>query len=179
MYLISIYFDSNTNKVLNNYIESVANTTANTFMLDNNVPPHITIAGFRTKDEELAIKLYKAIADKFSEGVIDWVTVGLFGQSVVYAAPVLNEYLHKLSIDAYEVLSNIEGIELDNRYLPFNWLPHATIAKTLTKEQQLTAIAILQNRFTVSSGSVVKIGLARTNPFENLYEIYPLDINAK
>ena len=168
MYLISIYFDSNTNKVLNNYIESVANTTANTFMLDNNVPPHITIAGFRTKDEELAIKLYKAIADKFSEGVIDWVTVGLFGQSVVYAAPVLNEYLHRLSVDVYEELSKIEEIELDKRYIPFNWLPHVTIAKTLTKEQQLTAISVLQDRFCVTRGNVVKIGLARTNPFENI-----------
>lgn len=168
MYLISIYFDSNTNKVLNNYIESVANTTANTFMLDNNVPPHITIAGFRTKNERLAIEAYQSISDKFTEGAIDWVTVGMFSQSVVYAAPVLNEYLHKLVSDAYEILSEIEGIELDNRYIPFNWIPHATIAKTLTKEQQLTAIAILQDRFTVLRGNVVKIGLARTNPFENL-----------
>lgn len=168
MYLISIYFDSNTNKLLNNYIESVANATSNTFMLDNKVPPHITIAGFRTKDEDLAIRAYKSIADKFSEGVIDWVTVGLFGQSVVYAAPVLNEYLQNLSTNAYEILSNIEEIELDKRYIPFNWLPHATIAKTLTKEQQLIAISSLQERFTVSRGSVVKIGLARTNPFENI-----------
>ena len=168
MYLISIYFDFNTNKVLNNYIESVAGATANTFMLDNRVPPHITIAGFRMKDEEQAIKVYQSIADKFKESVIDWVTVGMFGQSVVYVAPVLNEYLHKLVSDAYETLSKIEGIELDNRYTPFNWLPHVTIAKTLTKEQQLTAISILQDRFTVLSGNVVKIGLARTNPFENI-----------
>lgn len=168
MYLISVYFDSNTNKLLNNYIESAANATSNTFMLDNNVPPHITIAGFRTKDEELAIRAYQAIADKFSEGEIDWVTVGLFGQSVVYASPVLNEYLHKLSVTAYKVLSNLEEIELDKRYIPFNWLPHATIAKTLTKEQQLTAISVLQDRFCVTSGNVIKIGLARTNPFENI-----------
>ena len=169
MYLISIYFDSTTNKLFNNYIESVANATSNIFMFDNNVPPHITIAGFRTKDETLAINAYKSIADKFYEGEIDWVTVGMFGQSVVYAAPVLNEYLHNLSVHAYEELSQIKGIELDNRYTPFNWLPHATIAKTLTKEQQLTAISTLQDRFTVSRGSVVKIGLARTNPFENLF----------
>ena len=168
MYLISVYFDSNTNKLLNNYIESAANATSNTFMLDNNVPPHITIAGFRTKDEDLAIKAYKSIAEKFCEGVIDWVTVGLFGQSVVYAAPVLNEYLHKLSVYTYEMLSKIDGVELDKRYIPFNWLPHATIAKTLTKEQQLTAISVLQDRFCVTSGNVIKIGLARTNPFENI-----------
>ena len=168
MYLISIYFDSTTNKLFNNYIESVANATTNTFMLDNNVPPHITIAGFRTKDETLAVNAYKSIIDKFYEGEIDWVTVGMFGQSVVYAAPVLNEYLHNLSVYAYETLSKIDGVELDNRYTPFNWLPHVTIAKTLTKEQQLTAISILQERFAVSRGNVVKLGLARTNPFENL-----------
>ena len=168
MYLISIYFDPNTNKVMKNYIDNVASATSNTFMPDNNVPPHITIAGFRTQNEELAINAYRVIADKFNEGDVDWVTVGMFGQSVVYVAPVLNEYLHRLSVDVYEELSKIEEIELDKRYIPFNWLPHVTIAKTLTKEQQLTAISTLQERFIVSRGSVVKIGLARTNPFENI-----------
>lgn len=168
MYLISIYFDSNTNKILNNYIERVANATSNTFMLDNSVPPHITIAGFRTRNEELAIKAYQSIADKFNTGTIDWVTVGLFGNSVVYAAPVLNEYLQGLVTTAYDELSKYDDVELDNRYTPFNWLPHATIAKTLTKEQQLTAISTLQERFTVSKGDVVRIGLARTKPFEEI-----------
>ena len=39
MYLVSIYFDENTNKKLQQYINKVAEQTGNTFMLDEKVPP--------------------------------------------------------------------------------------------------------------------------------------------
>lgn len=44
MYLVSIYFDEKTDVKLRNLIDKVARETENTFMPDNNVPPHITIA---------------------------------------------------------------------------------------------------------------------------------------
>ena len=57
MYLISIYFDPKTNKKIQQYINKVARQTGNTFMLDGNVPPHITISAFETIDEQAAISL--------------------------------------------------------------------------------------------------------------------------
>ena len=56
MYLISIYFDEKTENWIKKYIENVAVKTGNGFMLDNKVPPHITIASFVTDkiDEVIA-----------------------------------------------------------------------------------------------------------------------------
>ena len=43
MYLISVYFDDKSNKIISNYINKIAQKTGNTFMTDNHVPPHLTI----------------------------------------------------------------------------------------------------------------------------------------
>ena len=57
MYLISIYFDEKTEQVMQSYINQVAKATGNTFMLDNNIPPHITLLGFQGKDEQELVKI--------------------------------------------------------------------------------------------------------------------------
>ena len=62
MYLISIYFDEKTNKNLQRLINRVAEKTGNAFMLDNQVPPHITIAAMETRDEKKAIVAVEAFA---------------------------------------------------------------------------------------------------------------------
>lgn len=168
MYLISIYFDDNSNQIIQSFIDSVAYVTNNRFMLDNNVPPHITIAAFNTRNETEAIEIFTRVAADFKEGRVDWVTIGSFKQSVIYIAPVLNEYLHDLCKRAYEELQSIEGKVVDKKYMPFNWLPHATIGKTLSGEQINTAYGMLNIKFNPFHSEVIKIGLARTTPFQNL-----------
>ena len=76
MYLISIYFDDDSNRIIQNYINNVATATGNRFMLDNNVPPHITIGAFNTRSEAEAIAIFNRVATEFTEGRIDWVTIG-------------------------------------------------------------------------------------------------------
>ena len=64
MYLISIYFDENTEKILNSHIQHVAKATGNTFMLDNHVPPHITVAAVETKQEDMVISRVEELIKK-------------------------------------------------------------------------------------------------------------------
>ena len=70
MYLISIYFDDKTNKIIRNYINQVAKATGNSFMLDGNVPPHITISAFETdtKNEEKLIEDLKTTLINIKQG---------------------------------------------------------------------------------------------------------------
>lgn len=39
MYLVSVYFDDKSNKIISDYINKIAQKTGNTFMTDNHVPP--------------------------------------------------------------------------------------------------------------------------------------------
>ncbi len=44
MYLVSAYFDEESDRIIRRHIDRVADKTGNSFMLDNAVPPHMTIS---------------------------------------------------------------------------------------------------------------------------------------
>ena len=91
MYLVSIYFDEKTNKTIQSYIDQVAHKTGNKFMVEEKVPPHITISAFETKREvDVIEKLDEAVRNIF-QGKVQWVSTGVFLPYVLYIAPVLNE----------------------------------------------------------------------------------------
>lgn len=168
MYLVSIYFDEKANRRIQQYINQVAEKSGNRYMLDGNVPPHITISAFESRDEELVIANLQNLFSSLQRGKIQWATVGAFFPYVIYAAPVLNEYLHDLSQRVYDSLSQIEGVSISPFYRPFQWMPHTTIGKKLSKGEMQEAFQVLQNSFGMFEGEVVRIGLAKTNPYRDI-----------
>lgn len=168
MYLISIYFDENTEKRLQSFIKSVANATGNTFMLDNHVPPHITVAAVETKHEDLLLARVEELVKRFEVGDIELVSTGTFESKVIFVQPVLNEYLHKLVETFTRELGQIEETICSSYYHPFHWLPHCTIGKQLSKEQMLQAFEVMQKQFVPVDSKVVRIGVAKTNPHRDI-----------
>ena len=186
MYLISIYFDEKTSASLEKLVKRVAEAAGNTFMLDNQVPPHITVAAVETRrEDELLGRINQLVGEirnsnerelatrdmsksAMRSGELQWVSVGAFFPQVLFVQPVLNEYLHNLSVVLSEKLSEIEETIVSPYYQPFGWLPHCTIAKQLTKEQMLEAHKVLQQHFVPMNGRVTKIGVARTNPHRDI-----------
>ena len=57
MYLISVYFDKKTENRIQSYINDVAIASGNSFMIDNEVPPHMTITAFETLHEENVVEV--------------------------------------------------------------------------------------------------------------------------
>ena len=169
MYLVSIYFDEKTNRVIQNYVNQVAKEAGNTFMLDGDVPPHITISAFETRQEEKVTMQLKEVVCGLKKGELKWVSVGAFLPYVIYISPVLNEYLHSLSQDIYDCIKVVEDTEISPYYRPFQWLPHTTIGKKLSKEEMQIAFETLQNSFSVFEGRVTRIGLAKTNPYREIW----------
>lgn len=165
MYLVSIYFDEKTNKTIQNYINQVAEKTGNAFMIDGKVPPHITISAFETRQEEKVIEVLEAAASKISSEQLQWTSVGAFFPYVIYLAPVLNEYLHLTVQTIYDSIAEIEDTIISPYYRPFQWFPHTTIGKKMSKGEMKTAFEVLQNNFVMFSGTVTRIGLAKTNPY--------------
>ena len=166
MYLISIYFDETTEKRISSYMKQIGKATGNNAMLD--VPPHITIAAFQTEAESVAREIFLQGAQNLKPGSVQWVSVGAFLPSVIYIAPVLNEYLHELSETYNREVTNMQEVTVDRKYMPYSWLPHSTLAKRLSKEQLALAFEVMQKQFGPFSGMVTKIGLAKTNPYTDL-----------
>ena len=186
MYLISIYFDGQTSASLEKLIRRVAEATDNTFMLDNQVPPHITVAAVETRredelldcinqlvcesrnDDERVLTTRDMTQSTLRSGELQLVSVGAFFPQVLFVQPVLNEYLYNLSVKLSEKLSVIEETIVSPYYQPFRWLPHCTIAKQLTQEQMVEAFKVLQQHFVPMEGRVTRIGVARTNPHRDV-----------
>jgi len=168
MYLISAYFDETTNNRIQQYINQVAKKTGNTYMLDGKVPPHITISSFETKDIQPMIPLLEQTILELQKGSIQWTSVSAFLPYVLYLSPVLNTYLHGLSQTITSCLEQVEGIQLNPYYQPFSWMPHTTIGKKLSKEEMQIAFEVLQHQFGTFCGTITKIGLAKTNPYEEI-----------
>lgn len=168
MYLVSVYFDEKSHKRIQGFIDRVAERTGNTFMKEGNVPPHITVSAFETQDEEAVIEAMERIMTKLHQGSLTWASVGQFFPYVIFLTPVLNEYLRNMSEVLYGELSSIEGVKMSPYYKPGQWLPHATIGKTLSEEQMRDAFEVLQKSFGVFESKVIKIGLAKPNPHRDI-----------
>ena len=168
MYLISIYFDEKTNKNIQNLITKVAKKTGNDFMIEGNVPPHITISAFETKQETEVSERLAVVASGLQQGKLRWVSVGSFLPNVIFIAPVLNEYLQNMTQSIYEKMESVEETIMNPFYRPYQWVPHTTIGKLMTKEQLRDAFEVLQEQFVPFEGTVTRIGLAKTNPYTEL-----------
>lgn len=74
MYLISLYFDENTQDKLKYLMKKVAEKSGNPYMIEANVPPHITIAMFDTKEENKVIELFDTKIHEIGKGMLQWVS---------------------------------------------------------------------------------------------------------
>lgn len=168
MYLVSVYFDDDTNRILQKLIDQVAKETGNTFMTDHKVPPHMTIMAIEARNVEVLKPAFMSLKGKMKQGNIQFVSIGQLLPYVMYATPVLNEYLQDLIGKVYEAYKDVDETTISKFYKPNSWLPHVTLGKTLDKEQMIKAFEVLQKNFSVFNAKVVEIGLAKVNPHEDV-----------
>lgn len=171
MYLISVYFDEKTNKQLQHMIELIAKQTGNFFMIENKVPPHMTISSIEARSVEELMPSFELIKDRVSSGPIQIVSVGQLLPYVLYATPVLNEYLMELLKTVFDAYKDLPNTTISRFYQPYSWLPHITLGKKLDKEQMRTAFEIVQDHFAPICGKIEEIGLSRVNPHEDVERI--------
>ena len=168
MYLISIYFDDKTEYKMQSLINNITDVTGNTFMIDNNIPPHLTLQAFDTRDEERALQIFEDNVCNLSSGSLLFASIGAFKKQVLYLEPVLNEYLHNMSLETYKMLESIPDIKFSPYYKPFGWIPHVSVGKHLDERQLEEAFKVVMKQFTPLEGEVTRIGIAKTNPHRDL-----------
>ena len=168
MYLISLYFEEKTSQKIQKLINKAACKSGNDFMINGRVPPHITISAFETYEIHEIINALEEKVRNIKSGDITWASIGIFKSSVIFLTPVLNKYLHNISAEIYDAISVNTGISISRYYRPFQWMPHTTIAKKLTREQLYSAFEELNRNFTIFNGKVTQIGLSKTNPYEDI-----------
>lgn len=164
MYLFSVYFDKKTEDRIKTYVNDVEMSCGNTFMTDNSVPPHMTISAFETREEDRVVEMMATSISNIKKNKVELVTVGTF-PTVIFIQPVLNEYLHNISSMIYDKLVSVPNVKISKYYKPFSWLPHVTIGKQLTDVEMRMAFDVLQKSFGMFEGEIVRIELAKKNPY--------------
>ena len=168
MYLISIYFDKQTNKILQWYIDKIAEKTGNYFMIENRVPPHMTIAAIEARNVDILKPAFETLNGKLYSGSMKVVSVGQLFPYVMYATPVLNQELFELSEEVYSTFFDIPETKMSEYYKPFSWLPHITLGKTLDKVQMEKAFQAMQESFVPFTAQYNEIGISKVNPHEDV-----------
>lgn len=168
MYLISAYFDENTNKILTRYIEMIANESENRFMVEHHVPPHMTISQIEARNKDVLMPSMKLLESRLRKGEIEICSVGMLLPYVLYTMPVMNQYLQDSINIVYDAFRDIPETKIYKYYRPMSWLPHITLGKKLTKEQMQCAVRIMQEHFVPFTATVNEIGLAKVNPHEDV-----------
>ena len=111
MYLVSVYFDKTAEHILQRYINKIAEKTGNSFMTDNNVPPHMTISAIEARSENALLGAMDNLRNSLSNGTISIVSVGQLLPYVFYATPVLNGYLQDLSEKVFDEVKAFRNLQ--------------------------------------------------------------------
>ncbi len=170
MYLISAYFDEKSTATIRRIIDAAYNETGNDFMIKNQVPPHMTIGAFEQKSDAAAKRLFESMTDGFKSDSILVASVGEFFPYVIYLEAVQNRYLYELSELVYSNLQTEPDTRINKFYMPFQWIPHITIGKTLDKPQMIKAFEVLQESFRPFEARIERFGLSKPNPHRDLAE---------
>jgi 2'-5' RNA ligase len=170
MYLISAYFDEATNKQFQGYIDRIAQATGNDFMVAHNVPPHLTLSAIEARSVDVLVPAFEQLEGQVAKGEISILTVGQLMPKVLYVAPYLNRYLQMLEQQIFDSFASIPETTISKYYRPFSWLPHITLAKTLTMEQMLVAVQQMED-FKSIDASIERLGLAKVNPHKDIKTI--------
>ena len=73
MYLVSVYFDKITTKRIQTLIDQIALTSGNHYMIEKQVPPHMTLSAIEARSVDLFIPTIKQLENKLYSGTIHFV----------------------------------------------------------------------------------------------------------
>ena len=174
-YAITLYFDKATTAQIHTLTRNLAAITKNEYMIENSVPPHLTLGMFHADDSELE-KLKSLFGDfvntvkneaSQNEFPVFFSGPDNFLDKVIFLKPTddcrsllahLNELLHKLFLTSFEPADN-------RNYLPGNWVPHVALAVKLNHQAFENGMEFLNKEQKTISGLCVQIGLACCNPY--------------
>ena len=167
-YAIVMCFDKTTEIHFQDIIKAIADSGASHYMLDVKIPPHITLAYFIAENiERIIIELDKNIS-YFKMGEITWASLSAFVPYVLFAAPVLNEYLLNACIDINRLIEPLSLFGDNGNYLPYKWVPHTALAVQLDNDRLNKAFDIASRRFTAIKGKSSWLSLVKCNPYREI-----------
>ena len=169
-YAVSLHFTQEVNEIILNTMSSIADVTGNDFMIQNKVPPHVTIGAFHgTKEtEEKLIQIVEDFSIRQKSGFVRFSEIGNFNGKVLFIKPekdsflsAINQELHKSLMPEFEAGEN-------GYYMPEIWFPHTTLATRLNQTQFKKAVELAGKIHLPLEAKISDIGFYQCSPFLEL-----------
>ena len=174
-YAFLLCFDKDTESQFKGIIESIAESGLNRYMIDAKIPPHISIACFSTDDVEPIIHELDGHISSFRAGNIVWPSLGMFVPHVLFAAPIMDEYLLGACININRLIEPFSTVGERGFYLPYQWVPHTTLALQLDEDGLKKATGITLEQFSFITGRSNRLKLVAYN-YNSYKEIKTWDL---
>lgn len=158
-------------------MRDIAAVTGNNYMLDNSVPPHLSLGLFHAEEEKTdeMVKLFEEFAESLkSEGSnlsLNFNGPDNFADKVIFLSVARDEPLMKLNHNLHQLfLPHFEAG--DNRnYLPENWVPHIALAVKLVGTQFEKGFEVAKSFPLPKTAKICSATLARCNPYNEVVKI--------
>jgi len=167
-YAIVLYFDRDTEDYFNKIINDIAHSGVNNYIVDIKMPPHITVSFFHTNEINNIINLFDKNYLSFTTDTIIWASLGVFIPQVLYAAPVLSKYLLDVCDKTNQLIKPYAEGGVSELYLPYNWVPHTSLALKLNHNELKISFDIAIQQFTAITGKSNRLALAECNPYKEI-----------
>ena len=164
-YVVMLCFDEHTESYFDDITKEIADGGASDYMADKKYPPHITIADFHTDDVGKIVNELDNNISGFAAGDVVWASLGAFVPRVLFASPVMNDYLLNACTNINRLLEPLVPHRGDGFYLPNQWVPHTTLASDLDKESLIKAFGIATEKFFAVKGKCVRLMLLQCRPY--------------
>ena len=176
-YAVTLYFDSQTNELIEKAMRDIATATGNNYMLDNSVPPHLSLGLFHAEEEkeEELVNLF----EEFAEGLksrdaglsLNFNDPDNFADKVIFLNVSRDEPLMKLNRDLHQLFLPHFEAGNNRNYLPENWVPHIALAVKLCGPQFEKGFEVAKNSPLPKSAKITSATLARCNPYNEVSKI--------
>jgi len=167
-YAIGLYFDQASEEKLSRFTRQIAQSGVNTYMLDQKIPPHITLACVCAEQPQPMIDRLDENIAGFSQGDVFWASLGIFMPAVLFAAPVMNEYLLDFNASVNRLLLPLGSAGENGYYLPNQWVPHAALAVRMNRDELKLALNAATDSFEAFGGKAERLFFAQCNPYIEL-----------
>ena len=169
-YAVSLHFSKDINEIISSAVSLIAEETGNPFIIENRIPPHVTIGAFHAarEDEGKLLRRVEDFSRRQKAGLVHFTEIGNFKEKVLFLKPEkdgflteINRKLHELILPEFEKGDN-------GYYLPEVWFPHTTLATRLNQKQFAGALAIAEKIQLPLTAEVCEIGFYQCSPFMEL-----------
>ncbi len=169
-YAVSLHFSKKVNEMVISTLQAIADETKNRFMIENKIPPHITIGAFHAamEEETKLLQLVEEFSQGQKAGSVQFSEVGDFNGKVLFLQPEKNNFLSEINKKLHTLLlPKLEKAE-NGYYLPDIWFPHTTLATRLNQSQFSAAKEITKQITLPLEAAIEELAVYQCSPFLEL-----------